>query len=300
MILFIVFLAASLSVPLGLDLYLPVPEDNLITGDKVALGRRLFFDRRLSRDSSVACVTCHDPNRAFSTPLSVSTGVGGRRGRRNAPALVNRGYGRAFFWDGRMPSLEEQVLKPIQDPNEMNLTLEEASARVKLDVPTLSRALASYVRSILSGNSPYDRFANGDRKALSAVQQLGLQIFRGKGNCTACHVGPNFTDEQFHNTGVAWRDGQLTDEGRFEISSSPRDHGAFKTPTLREIARTGPYMHDGSMATLEEVIDFYSDGGRPNPYLDSEIRPRNFTTQEKGALHAFLQSLNGRVSEGLR
>jgi cytochrome c peroxidase len=214
--------------------------------------------------------------------------------------LINRGYGRAFFWDGRIPSLEEQVLKPIQDSNEMNLTLEEAYARVKLDVPTLSRALASYVRSILSGNSPYDRFANGDRKALSAVQQLGLQMFRGKGNCTACHVGPNFTDEQFHNTGVAWRDGKLTDEGRFEISRSPGDHGAFKTPTLREIARTAPYMHNGSIATLEDVIDFYSDGGRPNPYLDSEIRPRNFTAEEKGALLAFLQSLNGRVREGLR
>ena len=199
-----------------------------------------------------------------------------------------------------MPSLEEQVLKPIQDPNEMNLTLEEASARVQLDVPTLSRALASYVRSILSGSSPYDRFVNGDRKALSAVQQLGLQIFRGKGNCTACHVGPNFTDEQFHNTGVAWRNGQLTDEGRFEISSNPRNHGAFKTPTLREIARTAPYMHDGSMATLKEVIDFYSDGGRPNPYLDSEIRPRNLTAEEKHALAAFLQSLKGHVSEGHR
>lgn len=300
MIVLIVFLAASVSVPLGLDFYLPVPEDNPITQDKVALGRRLVFDRRLSRDGSVACATCHNPNRAFSTPLSVSTGVGGRRGRRNAPALINRGYGRAFFWDGRMPSLEEQVLKPIQDPNEMNLTLEEASARVQLDVPTLSRALASYVRSILSGDSSYDRFVNGDRKALSALQQLGLQMFRGKGNCTACHVGPNFTDEQSHNTGVAWRNGQLTDEGRFEISSNPRNHGAFKTPTLREIARTAPYMHDGSMATLKEVIDFYSDGGRPNPYLDSEIRPRNFTAEEKHALAAFLQSLKGHVSEGHR
>jgi cytochrome c peroxidase len=271
-----------------------------VTPEKVALGRQLFFDSRLSRDGSIACATCHNPNRAFSTPLSVATGVGGRQGRRNAPALVNRGYGRAFFWDGRMPSLEEQVLKPIQDPNEMDLTLEEASARVKLDVPALSRALASYVRTILSGDAPYDRFVNGDRSALSTEQQFGLQIFRGKGRCTACHVGPNFTDEQFHNTGVAWRDGRLADEGRFAISGSPRDHGTFKTPTLREVVRTAPYMHDGSIATLEDVIEFYSEGGRSNPSLDSEMHPRHFTADEKRALAAFLRSLSGRVHEGLR
>src|SRR5437870_6582553 len=175
------FVLALIAIPLGLDLYLPVPENNPMTQDKVALGRQLFFDRRLSRDNSIACATCHNPNRAFSTPLSVATGVGGRQGRRNAPALINRGYGRTFFWDGRMPSLEEQVVKPIQDPNEMDLTLEEASSRVKLDVPAMSRALASYVRSILSGNSPYDRFVNGDRAVLSAEQQLGLEVFRGKG-----------------------------------------------------------------------------------------------------------------------
>jgi cytochrome c peroxidase len=213
--------------------------------------------------------------------------------------LINRVYGRTFFWDGRMPSLEEQVLQPIQDPNEMNLTLEEASARVKLDVPVLSRALATYVRTILSGDSPYDRYISGERSALSAEQQLGLEIFRGKGHCTACHVGPNFTDEQFHNTGIAWRDGRFADEGRFAVSSNPRDHGAFKTPTLREVARTAPLMHDGSMATLEEVIEFYSEGGRANPYLDPEIRRRNFTPEEKHALAAFLRSLNGRVTEGL-
>jgi cytochrome c peroxidase len=152
------------------------------------------------------------------------------------------------------------------------------------------------VRSILSGDSSYDRFANGDRTALTSEQQLGLQIFRGRGNCTACHIGPNFTDEQFHNTGVAWRDERFADEGRFAISNNPRDHGAFKTPTLREVARTAPYMHDGSIPTLEEVIDFYSDGGHPNPSLDLEIRPRNFSPGEKHALIEFLRSLNGRMS----
>src|SRR5262245_60425076 len=292
--------ALLLAIPLGLDRYLPVPESNPLTREKIELGRRLFNDRRLSRDQSVACASCHNPSRAFSTPLPTAIGAGGRRTRRNAPALINRAYGRTFFWDGRMSSLEEQVLRPIQDPNEMDLTLEEASARTKLDVPTMSRALASYVRSILSGDSPYDRYVNGDRSALSSQQQLGLAVFRGKGNCAACHVGPSLSDEQFHNTGVAWREGRFADEGRFAISAVPRDRGAFKTPTLREVARTAPYMHDGSFTGLEDVVEFYSEGGRPNANVDAEIRPRHFTAEEKRALVAFLRSLSGRVTEGSR
>ena len=291
--------AAAIAIPLGLDLYIPATESNPPTAEKIELGRRLFFDRRLSRDGSVSCASCHTPERAFADKRARSIGVGGREGHRHSPALINRGYGRAFFWDGRTATLEEQVLKPIQDPNEMDLTLHEAASRVKLDVPTISRALASYVRSILSGDAPCDRFGNGDRSALSTEQQLGLQIFRGKGNCTSCHIGPNFTDEQFHNTGVAWRDGAFADEGRFAISKNPRDRGAFKTPTLREIARTAPYMHDGSLATLEAVIDFYSAGGRAKPHLDPEMRSGNFTAEEKRALVAFLGSLSGRVYEGV-
>jgi cytochrome c peroxidase len=182
----------------------------------------------------------------------------------------------------------------------MNLTLDEAAARVKLDKLELARALASYVRSIFSGNAPYDRFVNGDRTALTAEQQLGLQVFRGKGSCTTCHVGPNFTDERFHNTGVAWQNNRLADEGRFAISANPSERGAFKTPTLLEIARTAPYMHDGSLATLEEVVAFYSDGGRKNPFLDSEIRSRDLSSEEKRALIAFLGSLSGEVSQGWR
>src|SRR5262252_8359082 len=138
-------LAAVLVIPLGLDLYMPVPEDNPLTVEKIELGRRLFNDRRLSRDNSVSCASCHDPQRGFSTAQPIAIGVFGRQGRRNAPALINRGYGRSFFWDGRATSLEEQVLKPIQDPNEMDLSLEEASTRVKLDASTIARALASYV-----------------------------------------------------------------------------------------------------------------------------------------------------------
>jgi cytochrome c peroxidase len=286
----ILVFAFLLSIPLGLDLYLPVPEDNPMTDRKLELGQKLFHDRRLSRTRTVSCASCHDPARAFSDNRPLSIGVFGRVGNRHAPALINRGYGRSFFWDGRAATLEEQVLKPIQDPNEMDLTLDEASSRVGLSPRAIAHALASYIRSILSGDSPYDRYIAGDRRALTADQQRGLQIFRNQGNCGACHSGPTFSDEGFHNTGVAWKDGKLTDQGRAD--------GIFKTPTLREIARTAPYMHDGSLATLSAVVDFYNDGGRKNPFLDSEIRPLQLIDDDKRALIVFLESLSGRISEG--
>jgi cytochrome c peroxidase len=291
-------LALVLAIPLGLDLYMPVPEDNPLTTEKIELGRRLFFDRRLSRSGSVSCATCHRIDRAFSDDRPLAVGVFGRVGRRNAPALINRGYGRSFFRDGRVKTLEEQVLKPIEDPNEMDLPVADAARRAGVSIDQLSRALASYVRTILSGNSPYDRFINGNRAALSGEQQRGLQIFRGRGNCTACHVGPSFTDEQFHNTGVAFRHDAFLDEGRFAVSHKTEDRGAFRTPTLREIARTAPYMHDGSVPTLEEVVEYYDDGGRSNPHLDQEIRPLRLTPADKQALVAFLKSLSGVIREG--
>jgi cytochrome c peroxidase len=282
-------LALALVIPLGLDLYMPVPEGNPVTEEKVTLGRRLFHDRRLSRDGSIACASCHEPERAFSDGRSIAIGVFGRPGRRNAPAIINRGYGRAFFWDARVQTLEEQVLKPIEDPNEMDLPIDDATARVGLSQDDLSRALASYVRSILSGDSPFDRFVNGERTALTLEEQAGLQIFRGKGNCTACHVGPNLSDERLHNTGVAWREGVLSDPGG--------GNGTFKTPTLREVARTGPYMHDGSVSALDDVVAYYNRGGNANPFLDSEVRPLGLTSVEKGALVAFLRTLSGHVTQ---
>jgi cytochrome c peroxidase len=283
-------LAATIVIPLGLDLYMPVPEENRLSVEKIELGRRLFNDRRLSRDETIACSSCHDAARAFSTDRPIAVGVFGRVGRRNAPALINRGYGRAFFWDARARTLEEQVLKPIEDPNEMDLPVADAAGRVGLSADDVSRALASYVRSILSGDSPYDRFVNGDRTALSAEQQAGLQIFRGKGNCTACHVGPNFSDEKLHNTGVAWRDGRLADVGAGQ--------GQFKTPTLREASNTTPYMHDGSIATLEDVVDYYDKGGNSNPGLDAELRPLRLTLEDKRLLIAFLRALSGKIYDG--
>lgn len=287
-----------LQPPLGLDMYMPVPEANPLTHDKIALGRKLFFDKRLSSDGTLACASCHDPARAFSDGRALARGVSGAEGTRNAPALINRGYGRSFFWDGCADSLERQALQPILNPIELGLTEAELERRTGMKVADVTALLASYVRTIRSGDSRFDRYAAGRTGSLNALEKAGLQLFRGKGGCNACHIGPNFTDEQFHNTGVAWRAGRLADEGRFAVSGNPRDHGAFKTPTLREVARTAPYMHDGSLATLEDVVEFYSEGGRPNPSLDPEIRPRNFIPEEKRALLAFLQTLSGRVREG--
>jgi cytochrome c peroxidase len=296
----VLLLVAALAIPLGLDLYMPVPEDNPITTEKLELGRRLFSDRRLSRDQSVACTSCHDPAAAFSTAQAIPSGVFGRRGTRNAPALINRAWGQSFFWDGRITTLEEQVLQPIQDPNEMDLSIDEASRRVGVPVTDMSHALATYVRSIISGNAAYDRFVNGDHLALSIEAQTGLQVFRGKGNCSACHSGPNFTDEKFHDTGIAWEAagtmGLFLDEGRGGITGRPEDFGAFKTPTLREVEHTAPYMHDGSLTSLDAVVEYYDRGGRRHALLDPEIRPLGLTLAEKHDLVAFLRSLSGEVT----
>jgi cytochrome c peroxidase len=292
-------LLVAFTIPLGLDLYMPVPEENPITAENIEVGRRLFRDRRLSRDSTIACLSCHDPERAFSKPERVSTGVFGRLGTRNAPALINRGWGRSFFWDGRAATLEEQVLKPIEDPNEMDLPIAEAAVRVGQTPGEISRALATYLRSIMSGNSRFDRYVNGEADALSAEEQAGLRVFRGNGNCTACHLGPNFSDERFHNTGVAWSNrsgGGFTDDGRRAITGKTEDQGAFKTPTLREVALTAPYMHNGSIRSLDEVVEYYDRGGNRNPLLDRELRPLRLTAGEKAALVAFLGTLSGRIS----
>jgi cytochrome c peroxidase len=298
--------AAGITVPLGLDSYLPAPENNPITAEKAALGRALFFDKTLSRDGSVSCATCHLPGRAFTDDKPVAVGVAGRKGTRRTPAILNRGYGRRFFWDGSAATLEEQVLKPIENPVEMDLPIAEALARVNasgayttpLDRATLAAALATYVRTILAGDSPYDRYVAGDRAALSPEQLTGLRLFRGKANCAACHLGPNLTDEEFHNTGTGFADGRFLDPGRFTVTARERDRGAFKTPTLREIAARPPFMHDGSLATLEDVIEHYDKGGNRNPALDPEVRPLHLSAEEKRALLAFLKALSGRVREG--
>jgi cytochrome c peroxidase len=309
--------------PRGLDLFRPVPADNPLTLQKVKLGRQLFNERRLSKDGSLSCAGCHDPGRAFTDGRPVARGVGGAIGTRNAPTIVNRAWGQRFFWDGRAGTLEAQVLEPLLNRQELGQTPSAVVALARSDQygplfvrafgaePTLfevARALATYVRTILAADSPFDRYAEGDRRALSPAAESGLLLFRGKARCTGCHVGPLLSDEQFHNTGVAWRTpaisagseqaGDFADLGRFVVTGKDEDRGAFKTPTLREVARTAPYMHDGSLATLDAVVDFYSDGGRKNPRIDAEIHPLQLVVEEKQALVAFLNALSGSISEG--
>lgn len=301
-------------VPLGLDLYRPVPDDNPLTTEKIDLGRRLFHDRRLSADGRLSCAGCHDPNRSFTSALTAASVVGGRVVSRNVPTLVNRAWGASFFWDGRAATLEEQVLQPILNPRELGLTREGivAVARsrpyrarfmavfsVEPTVDHVARALASYVRTIVSGNSPFDRHLAGDASALGASARRGLTLFSGRAGCSSCHIGPTLTDEQFHNTGVAWRAGPPADEGRGRVTGRPEDRGAFKTPTLRQVALTAPYMHDGSIPTLELVIDYYDRGGQQNPGLDARLRTLHLSAGEKRDLAALLRALTGDIGEGL-
>jgi cytochrome c peroxidase len=297
-----------LPVPLGLDLYVPAPSENPITPEKLALGRRLFFDRRLSGDRRTSCATCHQPSRAFTDGRVVSVGVHGRRGRRNTPSLLNRAYGQRFFWDGRTTTLEGQVTMALQGRTDLDLPAADAATRLStvreyvtafraaFDEPVsargIVRALATFVRGQLSANSAYDRFAAGDRRALSSAAQRGLDLFTGKANCWQCHAGSLFTDEGTHNTGV----GPGRDAGRFEFTRHPDDRGRFKTPSLRNVAVTAPYMHDGSLASLDAVVGFYDRGGGPNPHLDRLIRPLRLSSDERRSLVAFLDSLTGRPS----
>jgi len=304
---------SRLIVPLGLDLYRPVPEDNPLTPARIALGRRLFRERRLSRDGSLACVDCHDPGRAFTSTRRGASQIGDAVVSRDVPTLVNRAWGLRFFWDGRAATLEEQALQPILNRHEMGLTAEGVLGVVRLPVyrrrfaeafggePTaehVGRALAAYVRTIVAGNSPYDREIEGRGSPLSDPARRGLRLFTGRARCIECHLGPNLTDEKFHNTGVAWRSGSPVDAGRALVTGLQEDQGAFKTPTLRQVAVTPPYMHDGSFPTLASVIDHYDRGGHQNPFLDSSLRPLRLSPVERRDIEAFLRSLTGEVSEG--
>jgi cytochrome c peroxidase len=293
-------------VPDGLTARPAAPADNPLTPAKVRLGRRLFFDPILSGDRTVACATCHDPAHGFAGTSALAVGARGQRGTRNAPSLLNVGYHSAFFWDGRAASLEEQALQPIADPKEMASSAEEAVRRLRADpayvaqfreafggeatAENLARALASFERTLVSGDSPVDRFRSGDVAALSTDAKQGLWLFESRGGCWRCHADGNLSDGKFHNTGV----GGGADPGRYVVTHRDRDRGAFKTPTLRNVAKTGPYMHDGSMATPEEVVRYYARGGNPNPNLDPAIKPLNLTDADVRHLVAFLEALTGK------
>jgi cytochrome c peroxidase len=293
----------TVAVPQGLA-ELRVHKDNPLSAKKIELGRQLYFDPRLSKDNTVSCATCHDPKKGWSNGEAVATGVRGQKGDRGAPTIINAGYQAFQFWDGRADELEGQALGPIQNPIEMDMNLEELEAKLNkidgyrqqfkevygTDVTRdgIAKAIAAFERTILSGNAPFDRFKAGDKNALSETAQRGMKVFFNKAQCSACHTGPNFTDGGFHNIGMGM-DKKEPDIGREKLSKLLGDRGSFKTPTLREIARTAPYMHDGSKKTLEEVVDYYNKGGHPNPQLDESIFPLNLTDQEKADLVTFLK-----------
>jgi cytochrome c peroxidase len=287
---------------------MPIPTDNAQTDAKIKLGRQLYFDGRLSANNEISCATCHDPKTGWAGHDATDTGVGGRVGNRNSGTVVNSGYMKYQFWDGRASSLEEQALGPIHNPVEMGETLENVVRKLNAipgykqqfqevfhsDVTTdgIAKAIAAFERTIVSGPSPYDRFVEGDKKALSAEAQRGMEIFNGKGTCISCHSGPLFSDQSFHNLGIGMNAAK-PDIGREAVTKDPKDRGKFKTPGLRNVANTYPYMHDGQTPTLEAVIELHNKGGIPNSNLDPLIKPLGLTDTEKKDLLAFLKALTG-------
>jgi len=330
----------------------PLPAAPPANAATVALGRKLFMDTRLSSNGTMSCAMCHVPEQGFTAvEIATSIGIEGRTLRRNAPTLLNVAYVGQLFHDGRSPSLERQAWDPLLNPIEMgNPHTQDVVQRLRAlpdygglfeaalgsgpDRDKVAAALAAFERTLVSGNSRFDRWRyGGEPDALNRAEQAGFAIFAGKGRCVACHaVGPRdalFTDGRFHNTGIgaAGRDRagrsfqvqlapgvftQLTardvasvseplaaDAGRFEVSAVPAERWAYRTPGLRNVAITGPYMHDGTLATLEEVIAFYQRGGVDNPGKDALLRPLDLSAQEQRELAAFLRSLTGENVDAL-
>ncbi len=326
----------EVAVPKGLGDLIPnnvVPATNPITKGKYELGRQLYFDPRVSKDGTVSCATCHNPEKGWTDQMPVSAGIGGQLGGRSAPTVLNTAYEVPLFWDGRAPSLEGQAQGPIQNAIEMGKqSYDEIIARLReipgyreqfakvfgtdVTLDGMSKAIATFERvAALSGNSAYDRYVvDFDSKALTDSQKRGMVLFglalnddddfktdvvRQKALCTTCHVGFNFSDKKFHNLGAGYdpATGKFADLGRFAVTAvgakDPADIGAFKTPTLRDIANPAPYLHDGSESTLAAVVEFYNKGGIPNPYLDKDMKPLNLTDHEKADVVAFMQALTG-------
>ncbi len=286
-----------------------VPADNPQTDAKIRLGKQLYFDKRLSADNTISCATCHDPKMAWANHNPTDTGFKSQVGNRNSGTILDSGYMKFQFWDGRAGSLEEQALGPIHNPIEMGETLENVVRKLNaipdyvaqfqnvfgtnVNTDGMAKAIASFERTVVSGPSPYDRWLAGDKNAMSQAAVRGLDLFKGKAHCTPCHSGPTFSDQGFHNLGVGFQDGKLKDIGRFEVTKLEKDKGAFKTPGLRNVELTFPYLHDGSEKTLEDVVEFYNRGGVPNPHLDPLMLPLQLTASEKADLVAFLKALTG-------
>ncbi len=312
-----------------------VPADNPLTKGKVALGKKLYFDRRLSLDNSESCATCHNPGRGFADGKNVAEGIKGRKGARNSPTTLNAAYYDLQFWDGRAATLEDQAKGPMVNPVEMGmpsheLIIDKLKGIKEYDrmfskvfgvktytIDHVVRAIASFERTLITYDSPFDRFVAGDTKAISASAQRGWGLFLGKAQCNVCHTfvptRPFFSDNKFHNIGVSTRHPEfagliakavktadpaslagepgVSELGRFMVTKKREDIGAFKTSQLRDIALTAPYMHDGSEATLEAVVEFYNTGAAPNTYLDKNIKPLGLTRAEVSDLVEFLTSL---------
>jgi cytochrome c peroxidase len=292
----------------------PFPADNPQDTAKIELGKKLFFDTRLSLDKASSCATCHSPEKAFADGLPRSKGFRGELLRRNAPTVLNAAYNSAQFWDGRAATLDEQCKGPLLAPAEMNM-LDEKHLVDRLDsipgyhqdfktifgsAPSLdnvARAVASFERTLFTPNARFDRYAAGDKTALTQQEKRGLLVFIGKGACSECHNGPNLTDNKYYSLGTVAAPGSPNDLGRYEVTKKAEDRNAYKTPALRNVALTAPYMHDGSVATLEEVVEFYDRGGDAGPNKSNLIYKLNLTAQEKADLVAFLKTLNGDLPQ---
>ena len=315
-----------------------IPDDNPITEEKVALGRKLYFDKRLSADDTVSCATCHDPKFAFADGKALAEGIKGKKGARNSPTALNAAFYDFQFWDGRAETLEEQARQPLINPVEMGMkdhdelvkklqgikeyseSFEKVFGTREFTIDQIVRAVASFERTLVTFNSPFDRSIAGDKDAISESAKRGWKLFNEKARCNNCHgfveSYPFFTDNKFHNVGVGAKNignkgfeelakraetekdiARLAHEkgaselGRFLVTRERKDIGAFKTPGLREIALTAPYMHDGSETTLEAVIDFYNKGGEQNRFLDGGIRPLDLSKEEIRDLVEFLKTL---------
>jgi cytochrome c peroxidase len=294
---------------------------------QIQLGKQLFYDTRLSENKKISCATCHKAERAFTDGLPTARGVNGKILNRNTPTLLHVVDLYSFFWDGRASTLEAQILEVIQNPDEMNMDLDGLVHRLneipgytaqfkkiygtRVTARGIARSIAAYERTLVTQASPFDKYLAGDKSAISPPAQKGLELFQGKANCALCHHGFIFTDSEFHNIGVPSNESssrlfprrkqgnQVQDEdmGRYRITRRSEDMGSFKTPTLRNITQTAPYMHNGIFKTLEEVIEFYDKGGIKNPNLDMQMKPLGLTAQEKFHLLEFLKTLTGPLPD---
>ena len=296
-------------VPLGLP-EVPVPEDNPMTPEKIALGKLLYFDTRLSKDGTISCATCHDPKMAWTEHRATSKGIKDQLGGANSPTVINAAYAPAQFWDGRAASLEEQALGPIENPIEMGHSL-DVLLKELAEIPEykegfqkvfgsgvtkegIARAIASFERTVLSGNSPYDRFKAGREDALTESQRRGMERFDDLG-CASCHKPPLFSTYRYNNAGIGM-DKDPPDEGRKAVTGRDSDLGKFRVPMLREAANTGPYFHDGSVATLEEAVALMASGGKDNPNLSGMLKilgEKEISEQDQKDLVEFLKALSG-------